>query len=92
MELEYTGKWPTLCSGHLTVTLDGEVYDFGSYVIASGGECLYLHETKSTEIIDGPWFWRHPLQVPDGFPEDRLPELLALINDEVEHGCCGGCL
>jgi len=91
MKIKYTGKWPNLCAGSLTVYLDDKVYRFGAYAIRSGGECYCDFHDDSTHISQGDWYWSKDLKVPTGFPEVRLYELLALINDEIPHGCCGGC-
>ncbi len=92
MKIDYDGKWPNLCSGRLNVMLGGELYEFGPRAIRTGGECHYYHSTGEIDVSEGPWKWAQDLKVPAGFPKERLPELLNLINDEVSWGCCGGCL
>ena len=92
MIINYDGKWPNLCSGRLNVMLGGKLYKFGSNVIRSGGSCRCEFNTNENYVTKGEWHWSGGLKVPVGFPKERLPELLMLINDKVPHGCCGGCI
>ena len=41
IKIEYDGAWPNLCRGNLVVYVDETRWDFGSYVLSSGGsiEC-----------------------------------------------------
>ncbi len=92
--ISYTGKYPNLCSGILTLEIDGKTYVFGYntkrlktdgapfWRSGSEGRCSYLYESEW--VID----------------VSKLPEKLRrfaaeidkVFNDNVEHGCCGGCL
>ena len=37
IKIEYDGKYPCLCMGHLVVWIDDVKWDFGSYSLSSGG-------------------------------------------------------
>lgn len=37
IQIGYDGKWPCLCMGRLIVWIDNEEWDFGKYVLSSGG-------------------------------------------------------
>lgn len=94
--IKYTGKYPCLCLGTLVLEVDGKTYKFGhteeySSFWSSGGNCgFYDHINWETYINKGPW----------EIDQENLPEELKeyskeisnLINDNVEFGCCGGCL
>lgn len=93
--ISYTGRYPHLCSGRLTLEIDGVKYRFGrdhrnsqvgeycSFWFSGGGlDSLY-------EAYEGEWV----------IDEAKLPEELRkyaaeidrVFNANVEHGCCGGC-
>ena len=108
--VSYTGKWPCLCMGVLTVKIDDKEYKFGHEVDS--------YDFKNHCYIDGNYsdFWRSGggirgteegflVAVEDDwllddeehqdYPEwlkETLPELIKLFNENVEHGCCGGCI
>lgn len=37
IRIEYDGRWPNLCSGHLIIWIDDVKWDFGSHSLSSGG-------------------------------------------------------
>lgn len=85
IKIEYNGKYPNLCRGHLIVWLDDKQYDFGKYCLISGGYCNY----HSGEVHYDSWKiedW------PDNFPEEYKKLVLDKINLEIPWGCCGGCI
>lgn len=87
MELKfvsYDGAWPNLCSGTLILSLDGREIQFPDYCIASGGSC-----TKSCRIKKGEW---SITKYPEDFPEELKDRAIELVNENVPHGCCGGCI
>jgi len=87
IEVKYDGEWPNLCSGHLILTVDGKVFDFGEFCLSSGG-CVYS-DGDDYKISTGKWtvnVW------PDDFPEDIKDYAVFRINQEIPHGCCGGCI
>lgn len=91
IEIEYNGRWPNLCSGKLTAIVDGTRYDFPNYVMRSGGSAGFRNNYSEEIITHGPWRidndgW------PEDFPEQYKTATLEAINEQVPHGCCGGCL
>jgi len=96
--IDYTGSYPCLCMGELTLRIDGEFYKFG-------GEHEDDHCYPSFWLSGGAtWFdadWEeHVEQGPWELEEDNLPEflkphgqeLINLFNENVYQGCCGGCI
>lgn len=108
--VSYTGKYPNLCDGVLTVTIDGKEYKFGHEEGAfdwttckynddnfekfwrSGGHgrveeddfgCLYP--------VEGDWELSIDCEYPDSI-KNALVDLIRVFNENVEPGCCGGCI
>lgn len=94
--ISYTGKYPNLCSGILTLEIDGIEYTFGhSYkkpkpdfytFWSSGGDISGNYE----DIYCGEW----EIDVND-LPEQFIKyaaEIDEVFNDNVRFGCCGGCI
>lgn len=105
--ISYTGKYPNLCSGVLTLAIDGIEYSFGhdyanydygthSYndnnfddFWTTGEDCGftddwddYCHERE----------WKINVhELPEQFRQ-YAAEIDEVFNDNVEYGCCGGCL
>ena len=93
--ISYTGEWPNLCSGKLIVEIDGQKVSFGEdgkypAFWRSGGEVEWV---RKVEVIKAPWELsyygdsKYPWKI-----LELMPDLIKLFNDNVEHGCCGGCL
>ena len=95
--VSYTGKWPNLCSGILTLKIYGEEHRFGYRsgehlpFWTSGGCCGFPNGYGAeASISEGPWV----------IDADRLPsafkslasEIDEVFNSNVPFGCCGGCL
>lgn len=90
IRIEYDGKRPCLCMGHLIVWIDNKKWDFGSNVLKSGGEikrdddCNMWAEQGEWSIYQDCW--------PKDFPEEYKNLVIETINEEIPHGCCGGCI
>ena len=99
--VDYTGSWPNLCSGTLILRIDGEIYSFGGYVDeddpdrdshcfsqfwTSGGSCGWEPDDW---IEEGDWIQVEDL--PD-FLKGHEDEIMSIMNSNVPHGCCGGCI
>jgi len=84
IKILYNGKYPNLCSGHLTVIINGETWDFGKYALCSTG--WYDWETEN--LTKGEW----KINFPSKFPDQYKDEITNRINAEIPWGCCGGCL
>lgn len=88
--ISYTGKFPNLCSGTLTVEHDGTQYEInGNKAFYTGGNVSFSAGWEE-DIEIGAW----------GVFADELPPELEehwekveeIMNDNVQHGCCGGCI
>ncbi len=90
MKLEYDDAYPNLCSGRLIIYIDDTRYDFGYDCLSPDGD-VDFGEDGSEIVTEGPWNIKSD-SIPSNFPKDRLSELMNLINDEIERGCCGGCV
>lgn len=88
IEIQYDGDYPNLCSGHLVVTIDDVVWDFGKYCLSSGG-CAYFKDDWKDVVEQGEW---SITDYPKGFPEELKEAVLRKVNEEIPWGCCGGCL
>ena len=104
--VEYTGRYPTLCYGRLFVRIDGKLVSFGDYCLDEKGETPdkdipnYPDFWQSSGYLDedwcavqGPWEISDWIKEEEFPPEIRnlLPQLIELFNENVPHGCCGGC-
>ena len=103
--VSYTGAYPNLCRGILTVKVDGKQYRFGYYWCddvdknlldpfwCSGGACGF-DDDWNAEVGQGDWVMYDGVKK-DKYPEeirDRLEDILEVMNQNVPGGCCGGCL
>jgi hypothetical protein len=88
IEIEYDGEYPNLCSGDLVVIVDGVRWEFPSHSLRSGG-CASFDENWTEHITEGNWIIT---EYPEGFPEDLESLVEQIVNDEIPHGCCGGCV
>lgn len=90
--VSYSGKYPNLCSGWLTLKVDGK--EWRKYVnLFSGGEA---YVDNGREFIEqGPWDltgYDYDYLVNDGFTDEEIDVIICLLNEHVEFGCCGGCI
>ena len=90
LKIKYDGGYPNLCSGHLLVYIGKKEYDFGYYALESGGN-VWFDKDWYEHVEEGNWILNEA-QIPKNFPKDRVQELIELINKEIPHGCCGGCV
>jgi hypothetical protein len=88
IEIEYDGAYPTLCMGTLVVVLGGKRWNFGQFVLSSGGSVSFDANWSET-VTSGPWDVR---EWPAKFPEKHKAAVLREINERIPHGCCGGCV
>ena len=99
--ISYTGRYPNLCSGILTLEIEGKEYTFGDdyrdnthgtyrQFWSSGGKCGFYNNYQDSYINDGDW-----LIDADYLPEEfqqYIYEIDEVFNANVPYGCCGGCL
>lgn len=94
--VSYTGAWPSLCSGILTLNIDGETVTFGPYTSVekpmydrfwrSGGYTNWATE----EVVESGW-----CVCADELPEQYrayADEIQEVMDANIQHGCCGGCI
>ena len=93
--ISYDGDYPNLCRGTLTLEIDGEVVKFGgkdnypSFWESSGG-VSFSDDYVEAYVSSGEWVLSD-YDMPDKFKPIKH-ELIKVMNDYVEHGCCGGCI
>ena len=86
--VSYNGEFPNLCSGTLVISLDDVEYPI-KHALCSGGS-VWFDDDWNEHVEAGDWT----------IDEDMLPQLLKpyakeieqLVNENVELGCCGGCV
>lgn len=102
--VSYTGEYPNLCRGVLTLRIDGEEVRFGhDYNIfeswktdgnyeefwTTGGACGFC--TNGEDYIDHDEWQLIESNLPEKY-EPYSEELINVFNENVWWGCCGGCL
>lgn len=95
--VSYDGKYPNLCSGILTLKIDGENKTFGNYKDCdypefwmSGGLCGFRNDFNEEIVEQAEWII-NKRQLPDEL-KSSYKEIKELFNKNVPWGCCGGCL
>lgn len=90
IKIKYDGEYPNLCSGRLEVWINDTYYDFGEHCLISGG-CILSDDDWDMWAEKGPWRINED-GFPENFPEEYKEKLLEVINEELQWGCCGGCI
>lgn len=83
--VSYDGAYPNLCSGQLVLKINGQVREFSRHCLQSGGTVWFDNDWDALE--NGRWSI--------DLPEDLEPlrkEIEECINENIPHGCCGGCV
>lgn len=94
--ISYTGIWPCLCTGTLTLKVDGKEYRFGygdgmyPRFWTSGGGCGFRNGYSESYVYTGPWIIDEN-ELPDELKQ-YSDEIDQVFNENVQFGCCGGCL
>ena len=94
--IDYTGRYPNLCSGVLTLEIDGKIYKFGyeekyGCFWRSGGGCGFKDQVNWEYYVNhGEWVINVE-ELPEELKKYAL-EIDKVFNENVEQGCCGGCL
>ena len=97
--VSYTGRYPNLCSGILTLEIDGVEYTFGSSWrkpkpdfnrFWSSGGCVRADENWNFDVYEGEWEI-DVKDIPEQFHKYAI-EIDEVFNDNVKYGCCGGCI
>lgn len=84
--VSYDGDFPNLCSGTLVLRIDGEKVMFPKYCMCSGGSVRFDEHWNGC-VDNGDW----SVVVPNQYT-DIKDEIERCVNENVKHGCCGGCL
>lgn len=84
--VSYDGDFPNLCSGTLVLRIDGEEVTFPKHCMRSNGS-VYFDEDWHEYIEHGEW----SVVVPEQYA-DIKDEIERCVNENVEWGCCGGCV
>ena len=89
--ISYTGKWPNLCWGILTLEIDGKKAQFGYGTLndpfwTSGGDLN--SDYKGAYQME----WKIDVnKIPEEYRK-YATEIDRVFNENVEWGCCGGCV
>lgn len=89
--VKYTGEFPNLCSGNLTLEIDGETVTFDGIrerFWCSGGKVSFVWGNDNVET--GEWII-HEREIPAKYRK-YASEIAAVFRENVRKGCCGGCL
>ena len=85
--VSYDGRYPCLCDGTLTIRVNGNTYRFKNALISGGG--IFRNDEWDMWSENGKWEIRlkeHPELEP------YKEEITRIVNENVEYGCCGGCI
>lgn len=85
--VSYNGKFPNLCRGTLIIKVNGKEAVLKN-CLYSGGRCGF-GQKRNEHIETGDW--RLCTCLPDDLEQYR-DEILKVVNENVPHGCCGGCI
>lgn len=80
--VSYDGHYPCLCSGTLVLRIDGKIVELKGCLVSGGGL------SEDYEAYQDEWSI-------DFLPEELKPLkdiITDLVNENVEFGCCGGCI
>lgn len=112
--ISYTGRCPNLCSGVLTLEIDGKEYKFGhnysNYHYDANGNGRFTDEDPDNPNFEKFWSsggrisgsmedlytetgeWQIDANdLPEQF-RDLIDEIDRVFNENVDYGCCGGCI
>lgn len=85
--IDYSGCFPNLCFGRLKFKADGKIYEEVVSLISGGSVwCEGVEEGPWLDICDFYLFYTYPEL------KEHKAEILKMINENVPHGCCGGCV
>ena len=84
--ISYDGAYPNLCSGLLVLKINGKVKEFPRYCLHSGGS-VWFDDNWDEHVESGSWSIDLPKDL-----EALRQEIEKCINENIPHGCCGGCI
>lgn len=82
--VDYTGEYPCLCSGTLTIKVNGKEYKIEG--LRSGGR-VWFDDNWGDHVETGPWSIALPEEI-----RQYKDEIEEIVNEKVPWGCCGGCI
>ena len=94
--VSYVSSSYNLCTGTLTLKVDGKEYRFGiedgmyPRFWTSGGGCGFRNGYGESYIYTVPWIIDEN-DLPDELKQ-YSDEIDQVFNENVQFGCCGGCL
>lgn len=90
--VSYSGKWPHLCSGTLVLNINGIDIKFGNNYIDNTVQYpkFWYSGGRTTPYIEKEEWLIDVSEIPEAFRK-YAAEIDQVFNDNVEHGCCGGC-
>lgn len=89
--ISYDGKWPNLCSGILTLKINNETVWFGH---GKPNGCFWRSGGGFNPNYEGTYQKEWIIDVEE-LPEQYrkyATEIDKVFNENVEWGCCGGCI
>lgn len=87
--VSYDGKYPCLCSGTLLIKVDGKSYTL-KHAMISGGYIMGGPDTD-WDMWAEQGEWDIDLEeCPELEPYKE--EIIRVVNENVQYGCCGGCI
>lgn len=90
--VSYDGKYTCLCGGKLTVKIGNNKYTLPSHAFGSGGSVSFDKDWSET-VEEGEWYWDDSiLKSCDPVVIKHKNQILEVMNSNVDHGCCGGCV
>lgn len=97
--ISYTGRYPNLCSGILTLEIDGVKYTFGRAYNEPKPDFDSFWCSGGRVLADKDWNfdvrqdeWEIDMnEIPEQFQKYAC-EIDEVFNDNVPYGCCGGCI
>lgn len=90
--ISYSGNYPNLCTGTLSLEIDGIQYKFGSndYDNKTSFPQFWRSGGSGYPYTKGEWEIDFT-EIPEQFKQYAL-EIDEVFNENVEYGCCGGCI
>ena len=85
--VSYNGKYPNLCSGTLVIRVNRKEYAISH--LCSGGSVSFDEDWNPT-VEEGRWTIDE-YYLPEEIKQYK-EEIEDVVNDNVEYGCCGGCI
>ena len=87
--VEYDGDFPNLCRGCLKFEHDGTLHAWHG-CLCSGGMVSFSDDYSESFVTNGPWTLEPPQSSEFSDDDHKLIEMM--VNENVEQGCCGGCV